>query len=265
AGHTALGSGKSAGKIAPALALRVSAAEAHQYDAENDCHFQHCEYELELARLLHSQVVQERNENGRADRDQLPPGDREKVGGGAREKNVVREKRKDRECAQDAHQSRGDCGHRRRFRDHEPCPAVEKTTQRTVSVADINVFATGLRLHGAQFSVGKRTKERQQAAHEPRQIDQLGGANSLHHLGGNQKDSAADDGSHHHRGGVTHAEIAGELRTLGRIWHQRRLQVYVRRWWLSWRERKLLTAEAPEVVENFYVRSAELAEYPTAN
>src|SRR5208282_5222814 len=148
-------------------------------------------------------------------------------------------------------------------------PAVEKTTQRTVSVADINVFATGLRLHGAQFSVGKRAKERQQAADEPSQIDQFGGAHGLHHLGRNQKDSAADDGSHHYGGGVTHAKIAGEFRTLSRIWHQRRLQVYVSGWQLSWRERKLLTAEAPArlaaAVESFYARSAELAAYPIPN
>ncbi len=157
-------------------------------------------------------------------------------------------------------------GHRRRFRDYEPCPAVEKTTQRTVSVAHVNVLAASLRLHGTQLSVGKRTKERQQAAHEPCQINQFGRPHSLHHLGGNKKDSAADDRSHHHGGGVAHAKIAGEFRTVCAIWHERRLQVYVSGWELSWRERKFLTEEAPEVaaITSMLVQQSLLA-YPTPN
>ena len=119
------------------------------------------------------------------------------------------------ERAQNANQSGSDRGHGRRFRDDEPGPGVEKAAQRTVGVADINIFSARLRLHGAKFGIGERAKKRKQPAHQPRQIHQLRRAHGLHHLGGNQKNSAADDRPHNHGRGVADAQVAGQLGTGG--------------------------------------------------
>ena len=201
AGDAAFGAGEGGGKVAPAASgCAAGAAEADHHDAKNDCHLQHREHELEFAGLLDSKVVQKRNENGSGNGHKLSPGD------GERDRDNVRgEERKDRERAENANQSGRDRGYRCRLGDDEPRPGIEKASQGSVSVADINIFAAGLRLHGAQFGVGERAKKRQQPAHQPRQIHQLGGTYRLHHLGGNEKNSAADDCAHDHRGGVADA------------------------------------------------------------
>ena len=97
-----------------------------------------------------------------------------------------------------------------RLGDGEPCPGVEKRGQRPVGVADVDVFAAGLRLHGAKLGVGHGAKHREQAADDPDEIDEACRADRLHHLGGNEKDAAADDGADDDRGRVAGAEIAGE-------------------------------------------------------
>ena len=121
---------------------------------------------------------------------------------------MVREEAEDRKGPQDAHEAGGDGRNRGRLGDQEPGPGIEKSRQRTVGIAHVHILAARLRFHGAQFGVGERAEERQHSADQPRQIDQLGRADRLHHFGRNQKDSAADDGAHDHRGSVAHAQIA---------------------------------------------------------
>ena len=89
----------------------------------------------------------------------------------------------------------GQGGDRSWLSDGKPCPGVEKPRQRAISVANVDVFASGLRLHGAQFGIGEGAGKREHPADDPRQIDQPGRADSLHHLGRNQKDAAANDGA----------------------------------------------------------------------
>ncbi len=87
---------------------------------------------------------------------------------------------------------------------------IEKAGERAVGVADIHVLAAGLRLHGAQFRIGERAKEREHAADHPCQVDQFGRADRLHHFSRNRK-SAADDGSNDDCAGMAHAEIASQF------------------------------------------------------
>src|ERR1700686_4976925 len=135
----------------------------------------------------------------------------------------VGEKSKDRECLEDANQASCDSRDRCRFGDEEPSPGIKKSCQRTVAVAHINILAAGLRFHGSQFGVGERAEKREQPSNQPCQIDQLGRTNGLHHFGGNEKNSAADDGADHNRSRVTHTKIASQLGTgfhgLNVSWH----------------------------------------------
>ena len=111
---------------------------------------------------------------------------------------MSREERKDWKCTENTNQSGRDGRHRSRLRDDEPSPCVKKSAKRPVRIANINIFAARLRLHRAEFRVSKRAEEREQSAHQPSQIHQLGRAHRLHHLSGNQKDSTPDNGSHNH-------------------------------------------------------------------
>jgi hypothetical protein len=55
-------------------------------------------------------------------------------------------------------------------------------------------------------------KKRQEPAHDPCQINELGRPDRLHHFGWYEKDSTADDGSDDYRRSVTHSEVAGKFR-----------------------------------------------------
>ena len=95
----------------------------------------------------------------------------------------------------------------------------------------IHVLAACLRLHRAQLSVGQRAKKREQAAHQPGQVYQLGCADRLHHLGWHEKDAAADDGPDHHRPGVADAKIARQFGSGGELslpWHFWEWKVYAK-------------------------------------
>ena len=131
---------------------------------------------------------------------------------GARD-DVDREKGEDRKRPKNSHQPRDHGRDRSRFRDDKPGPRVEKSGQRPVAVADVDILAAGLRLHRSQFGISERAEKREQSAHHPCQINQLGRAHGLHHFRGHEKNSAADDRAHDHRGGVAHPQVAGEFRT----------------------------------------------------
>ena len=156
--------------------------------------------------FLTPMIVQQRNQNGRGDGDKLSPGYGERGGD-----DVGREKRKDWKRSQNPHQSGDHGGDRCRLGDHKPSPGIEKAAERAVGIAHIHILSAGLRLHRAKFGISERAKKRQQPAHEPRQIHELGRADRLHHFRGNQKNSAADDGSDDHGGGVADAQVAGKL------------------------------------------------------
>ena len=55
----------------------------------------------------------------------------------------------DGKCAEDANQAGGNRGNGSRLGDGEGSPRVKKSTERPVGVANVHVFATGLRAHCA--------------------------------------------------------------------------------------------------------------------
>ena len=186
-------------EIAPAPARRVADwAEAHHDNSQDDGNFQQRKHELEFARLFYAEVVEERDQNGGGDGKYLSP-----VHGERRGEDVGGEKSEDGKRTQNSHQPRDHRRNRSRLGNDKPRPRVEKRGQRSVSVADIDVFAAGLRLHRPELGISERAEKRQYPAHHPRQIYQLGRAHGLHHLGRDKKNSAADDGPDNHRRGVT--------------------------------------------------------------
>ncbi len=161
---------------------------------------------MEFAGFLDTKIIQERDQDGGGNGDELTVTNGKRPGD-----EGVREEAENRERPEDADQAGGDGRNRRRLGNEESCPGIEKSGERAVTVANINVFAPGLRLHCPQFSISERAKEREQTTDEPCQIDKFGGADSLHHFGGNQENPAADDGANNDRSGVAYAEIAGEF------------------------------------------------------
>ncbi len=128
--------------------------------------------------------------------------------------------------SQDAHESDGEGRDGRGLGDGEPRPGVEKAGQRPVGVANVDIFASGLRLHRAKLGVGDGARQRQHAADDPGEIDQPCRADRLHHLRRHQENAAADDGADDDRAGVAHAQIARELGSgsvisrLGHVWRR---------------------------------------------
>src|SRR5579862_4212557 len=124
----------------------------------------------------------------------------------------MREEGKSGKIAENADEAGGDGSERCRFRNEHRRPGIEKSAQWSVSIANINVLAAGLRFHRAQFCVGESAKEGKQSADEPCEINESRRADRLHHLRGNEKNATADDRAHHNRGGMTHAERAWKVR-----------------------------------------------------
>ena len=112
-----------------------------------------------------------------------------------------------RKRSEDAHESHRESCDGSRLGDGEPRPRVEEARQRAVSIANVNVFAASLRLHGAELGIGDGARQRQYAADDPGEIDQPSRANGLHHLGRDQEDTAADDGADHDRAGMAYAQV----------------------------------------------------------
>ena len=96
----------------------------------------------------------------------------------------------------------GDGRDGRRLGHGEPRPHVEKGGRIAVGSAQVDIFAARIGQHGAQFGVGHRAEQRQQAAHDPCQVDESRRADILHHLARHEEDAAADDGAHHDGSGL---------------------------------------------------------------
>ena len=112
---------------------------------------------------------------------------------------------------QGAGQADGDGGDGGGLGDGEPRPHVEEGGRVAVGAAQVDVFAAGVGKHGAEFGVGHGAEEREQAADDPGEIDERGGAGVAHHLAGHEKDAAADDGADDDGGGLGCAEDAGQI------------------------------------------------------
>ena len=115
------------------------------------------------------------------------------------------------EDAQRAGQAAGDGGDGGGLGHREPGPHIEEGGGVAVDAAQVDVLAAGVGQHGAQFGVGHGAEEREQAADDPRQVDQRGRADVVHHLAGNEEDAAADDGADHDGGGLACAEHARQV------------------------------------------------------
>ena len=124
----------------------------------------------------------------------------------------MREKRKDRKSSEDPHQAGRDGRNRSRLGDQKPGPRIEKSRQRPVGVADIHILAPRLRLHSAQFGISERAEKREQPPDHPGEIHKSRRPHRLHHLGGNQKNSAPDDRPHHDGAGMRQPQVARQFR-----------------------------------------------------
>ncbi len=123
-------------------------------------------------------------------------------------------RRKEVECGEElqgARESDGDGGDGGGLGDGEPGPHIKEGGCVTVGSAEVDIFAAGVGEHGAEFGVGHGAEEREQAADDPGEIDEGGGAGVAHHFGGNEKDAAADDGADDDGGGLRCAEYTGEI------------------------------------------------------
>ncbi len=116
-----------------------------------------------------------------------------------------------REELQCAGQADGDGRGRGRLGHGKPGPHIEKGGRVAVSAAQKDVPAAGVGQHGAQLGIGHGAEEREQAAGEPGEINERRGAGVAHHLAGNQKDAAADDGADDDGRGLAGAQHAGQV------------------------------------------------------
>ncbi len=115
------------------------------------------------------------------------------------------------EEAERAGEADGDGGDGGGLGDGKPGPHVEEGGGVAVGAAQVDVFAAGVGQHGAEFGVGHGAEEREQAADDPGEIDERGGADVLHHLARHKEDAAADDGADDDGRGLAGAEDAGQV------------------------------------------------------
>ena len=168
---------------------------------------------MEVAGLFDAEVVESGHEPGDGDGEDLRPEN------GQCRATWCGEEVKRGEDAEGARESAGDGGDGGGLGDGEPCPHIEEGGRVAVGAAEIDVFAAGVREHGAEFGVGHGAEEREQAADDPGEVDERGGAGVAHHLAGDEEDAAADDGADDDGGGLRCAEdtreISGSLSWLG--------------------------------------------------
>ena len=161
AGDAAFRAGKCSGEVAPAATSRVArAAEADNYDANDNGDFEQREDELEFSGFLDAEIIQNRNQNRSGDGDELSASDDERISDEIGRKHCIIEERKNLKRPENADQSSRDGRNGRGLRDHEPGPGVQESAERPVGVADVNIFSASLRLHGSQFGVGECSEER---------------------------------------------------------------------------------------------------------
>ena len=168
--------------------------------------FEDGEDELKVAGLLDAEVVQPGDEPGDGDGEDLRPEQGNRAADGLRSEPV--EGRKE---LQRAGQADGDGGDGGGLGHGEPGPHVEEGGRVAVGAAQVDILAAGIGQHGAQLGIGHGAEKREQPAHDPGQVDQRGGADILHHLAGDKKDAAADDGAHHDGRGLAGAQDAGQI------------------------------------------------------
>src|SRR5580704_11286970 len=140
----------------------VAIAESNDNDAQNDRHFQQSENQLKLAGFLDPEIIEQRNEHRRGDGNQLSVSNVERLAD-----DVVGEERKDWKALKDSNQPRRDGRNRRRLGDQEPGPGIQKSSQGPIAIANVNILTARLRLHRAQFGIGKRAEEREQPPDQP--------------------------------------------------------------------------------------------------
>src|SRR6202022_4995688 len=108
---------KNSREIPPASA---AVTEPDHHDAENNSDFQESEHQLEVACLLDSDVVEDRNQRGCGDRHELSISNRKR----ARD-DVVGEEAQGREVSQHAYETGGQRGNRCWLPDKEPGAAIK--------------------------------------------------------------------------------------------------------------------------------------------
>ena len=181
----------------------LGAEKTQRHHNQNQNCLQHGKHQLKIAGLLDAEIIQPGNQPGDRDGEYLRPEERE---GQAR--NGIRQVRKDGKELERARQAQSDGRDRSRLGHRKPGPHVEETRRVPVGAAQVDIFAARIRHHGAQFRVSHGSKKREQSTHDPRQVDQQRGASVAHHLAGNEKNAAADNGPDHDRNGFARAEDA---------------------------------------------------------
>ncbi len=124
------------------------------------------EDELEVAGFFDAEIVEAGHEPGDADGEDLRPEQRHACG------DRRGEPVKCGEDAEGARESAGDGGDGCGLGDGKPCPHVKEGGGVAVGAAQVDIFAAGIGQHGAELGVGHGAKEREQAADDPREIDE---------------------------------------------------------------------------------------------
>ncbi len=114
------------------------------------------------------------------------------------------------ENAQIARESHDDRGDRSRLNDEEQRPAVEKSPQRRIRFAQVNVLAARLRHHRRKFAVGERRGERHESGDDPREREAARRARLPRDVRGDEKNSGADHRADDDHRRIEDAQLANE-------------------------------------------------------
>src|SRR5690349_15346554 len=118
--------------------------ESNHSDAENDHHLQRSEEQLKFPGAFYADVIQDGNEDDGTDRDELAVRDGDRL-----LNDNLRQECEGSERPKYSYETGHDGGYRSRLGDQEVRPSVEESAEWTVGVTDVNIFASGLRLHRA--------------------------------------------------------------------------------------------------------------------
>jgi hypothetical protein len=114
------------------------------------------------------------------------------------------------------------CRDRARLNDQKQRPAVQKTPQRRIRFAKVNVLTTGLRHHGSEFAVRERRGNRHQSRDDPGDEQASGRAGVAGNVGGHDENARADHRADDDGRRIEQAQAANESGGFCRGWKRSR-------------------------------------------
>src|SRR5580692_3634924 len=91
-------------------------------------------------------------------------------------------------------------------------PAVDEPPERSIGRVEVDVFAASGGHGSGKFGIGERAEQGQDSAENPDEENHGWRTDSLHHVRGDQEDSAADGGPDHHGDGRPGSQGPAEFR-----------------------------------------------------